>query len=146
MELKGGPCCPSSHGNIFQDPTLADPVCHQRCNRQRGRDWSAFKIFALSRIIFGYIRNSDIEACKASEATKNKEREEEVVGWSAKANGECCCGGRETKRHLFDILVGLLPSVAGEMVYQICQGIKLLPHQTALLPPSCNLAIHEIEE
>jgi hypothetical protein len=33
-----------------------------------------------------------------------------------------------------------------ERAYQIRQGIKLLPHQTALLPPSRDLPVHEIEE
>ena len=39
------------------------------------------------------------------------------------------------------------PAVEGvARTHQISKRIQLLAHQTALVPPPCNLAIHEIEE
>lgn len=32
------------------------------------------------------------------------------------------------------------------MTYEISQGVEFLPHETALLPPPRDFAVHEVEE
>ena len=34
----------------------------------------------------------------------------------------------------------------GKGAYQIGERVQLLTHQTSLLPPPCDLAVHEVEE
>jgi hypothetical protein len=89
-----------SKRNVLVDPSIVDPVGHQGSNAQGRRDGGAFKVFGLAGGVLGKGSNGDVETCKASQAAKDEEGEEEVINRRAKADGEGCCGWGNAERNL----------------------------------------------
>ena len=89
VKLKDSSSSPCTKREIFQDPTLADPVGDQKGNGERCGDRCSFEVFALSRGVLGDIANGDVEACESSQTTEDEEGEEEMIGWGTESNSEC---------------------------------------------------------
>lgn len=90
-----------SHGHAVNDPSLGDPVTHQRSDRQRSGDWKAFKVSGFAGGVLGNIASRDIEASQAREAGEDEAGQEELVEWGAHAEGESAHGGSHTEGDLF---------------------------------------------
>lgn len=88
VELVDGALGPGAHGQVLQHPALADPVGHERCDRERGGDRRALEVLALARGVLGHVGHADVEAREPGQAAEHEEREEEVVDGRAEADGE----------------------------------------------------------
>lgn len=97
MKLPHRPRAPNSQWDILQNPSLTNPIRHERCNGQGSWDRSAFEILGFSGSIFGHVGDCDIEAREASQSAEDEESEEEVVDWGAETDCEGCCGGGEAE-------------------------------------------------
>merc|ERR1712225_91252 len=73
---------------VLQNPTLADPIRHQKGYGERCRDGCSFEVFTLSRGVLGGVSDGDVEACKSSQAAEDEECKEEVVGWGSKSKSK----------------------------------------------------------
>lgn len=77
-----------------------------------------------------------------------------MVDWGAEADceGRCCGGDAKGDLFLSELVRPFrsatfgLPIKMEKKTYQICERVKLLAHQTALLAPPRDLAIKEVEE
>ena len=89
VELKNSSSSPGTQRQVLQNPTLADPIRHQKGYGERCRDGCSFGVFTLSRGVLGDVSDGDVEACKSSQAAEDEECKEEVVGWGSKSNSKC---------------------------------------------------------
>jgi len=127
MELQQ-PGSRSAEGQVVQVPSLMRPVCHDHDNREGSRDRGALKVLGLSRSILRERLNRHVEAREAREAAENEKREDDGIQERTKAESE----GTRSRGHAERD--------------QICEGIKFLPHQRALLSPASHLPIHKVKE
>lgn len=100
MELEYSTRSPGAEWEIFKDPSLTNPICHQSSNRQRSWNWSPLKVLALASIIFWDVCDGDIEASKASQTAKDEECEEEMIDRCAESNSECSDSWRKPEGNL----------------------------------------------
>ena len=63
MELKHRAFRPHPQWQVLQNPALADPICHERRDRERGGDGRAFEVLGFAGGILGDIGDGDVEAC-----------------------------------------------------------------------------------
>jgi len=118
----------SAKRQVAQVPSLVRPVCHSHDDGEGSRDRCALKVLGLSRSVFGERLNRHVEARETREAAENEKREDDGIQERTKAESE----GTRSRGH-----------AKGD---QICEGIKLLSHQGALLPPASHLPIHKVKE
>lgn len=128
MKFEHAALGPRTQRQVLQDPALADPVGHKGGDAERRGDRRAFEILALAAGVLGHVGHGDVEARQARKAAEHEEGEEDVIDGSAQAERKGGGGGGHTERD------------------QISQRIQFLAHETALLPPARDLAIHKVEE
>lgn len=100
MELEGRALRNNTQGKILEYPTLRNPVCHKRSDRQRRRNRCAFEILRLASLVLGQHCDGHVEPSQACQPAKHKESQEQVVGRSASSECECCGSGCEAKGDL----------------------------------------------
>lgn len=100
VDLKRSAWEPHTKGKVVKDPSLREPVCHDRVHAKRSRDRSALEVLALARGVLGQHSDRHVEAGKADKARQNEERERDGVGNGAESNREGDHGGGNTERNL----------------------------------------------
>lgn len=168
VDFKGGALEPHTQRDLVQNPALRDPVCHHCVKTQRSRDWGSLEVVGLSRGIVRDVGNRHVETGKASQAAQHEEGQEDMVQRCTHAEGESDTGGSQTKGDLQSSHVSMVMSrsrpqavsrratmaavgprpekTRNKKTYQVGERVKLLSHHAALLAPSCDAAVHEVEE
>jgi hypothetical protein len=147
VELQNTSLQPQAQRNLCQRPALVDPECHGLHKDQGHRNRRALKVLRLASRVLGNHGDSNIEARETCETAENEEGEQEVVDGCAEAETECGSCGTYTKRDLRRWLASeKFKGLKHIRTYQIGERVQFLAHETGLLPPPSDLAVHEIEE
>jgi hypothetical protein len=110
VELKRSATEGSSQGNVVQNPSLVNPVCHDRIHAQRGGNGRSLEVFRLASRIFGQRGDGDVEAGQARKTAEDEERKQEVIGRGTDANRESTDSGRNAEGDLASLVSMMTPT------------------------------------
>ena len=100
VELEPGSLKHGTKRQVFVNPTLGDPIGHQRVQTQSGGDGRALKVGRLARRVLGDRGNGHVESCQTGQTAKDEKGQEDVVDWRAQTEAEGYGGWCYTERDL----------------------------------------------